>query len=794
LPATIAAASFAAACGTPEQGGPPSGLALALHLPPALAADITALELVVLDEGAQCVGADAEGGSSILETSLELAGSTTLHVSAGTRTFQVVALIGAAPAARGCRREALIAGQTHAFTIVLEPYDTDVDAGAADAMPGGPDAGAADAPAADAPPPDAAPDAPPPDAALPDAASPDASIADAAPIDATPPPANDTCATPTPLIAGLLGSGTLVGAKSDVTLSCVAGAAGDVFFAFTLATAQSVTVLSTSTTDTALALLAGDCATELACAESTAVGEQIELGHLAAGTYRLAVKGVGGSAGSFTIGYTTGPPRPVNDQCTGAILLGAGVSRTGDTTVNALDDADGSCGDTTSGDVVYSFAVPGPANARARLTVSNATGWDPVLYARAGACTGAEVGCAQLATGASETLDMPNLAPGTYYVWVDAQGGGAGTFDIGLELLPAVPPPGHDTCGAPDPLVEGVIETHSTVGAADDLALSCLTSDSRDTVHELTLASPRAVLITLIPLAPTWSLAVALRAMASCATTPDLSCVASAASSRIINRPSLAAGAYDVVVDGAPGASGDYTIVYETRASDASFGYWLIDTTGAYVSIAGDSAATKQGIPLTLTTDTTTGAGDEWSQTITLPFSFTYFGTGYPSVHANANLFLTFDTPPTGSASWTNDCPLDATSPTNAIAPFWDDGIAHEEGPSELWTKSEGVAPNRRFIIEYKNWQLLHCAGTTCTRLKVNVGHQVILYENGDIDFRYGPRSVPDTSKGCGNQHVGCSATIGIEGQVAGATDADGVQCNVVGIAEGRVFSFIHPR
>ena len=128
----------------------------------------------------------------------------------------------------------------------------------------------------------------------------------------------------------------------------------------------------------------------------------------------------------------------------------------GEDTTNGLDGASSTCGGSGGIDLVYEFTIPSGPNQRARITVDNASEFDPVIYAWSDCDPGTEIDCAQSSTGPSDVLDMPNLAPGTYAVWVDAMSSGAGTFDILLELLAAVPAPPHDTCSSPDPLLEGV--------------------------------------------------------------------------------------------------------------------------------------------------------------------------------------------------------------------------------------------------------------------------------------------------------------------------------------------------
>src|SRR5205085_9065363 len=116
----------------------------------------------------------------------------------------------------------------------------------------------------------------------------------------------------------------------------------------------SITAQVTSTFDTSLALVAANCTTETTCRNATTGGETISIGNLAQGKFYLVVEGVAGATGSFSIVYTAGPPRPPNDQCTGAIALTAGAAPITGSLSNGLNDAMGTCGGSAGVDVVYS--------------------------------------------------------------------------------------------------------------------------------------------------------------------------------------------------------------------------------------------------------------------------------------------------------------------------------------------------------------------------------------------------------------------------------------------------------
>jgi hypothetical protein len=370
--------------------------------------------------------------------------------------------------------------------------------------------------------------------------------------------------------------------------------------------------------------------------------------------------------------------------------------------------------------------------------------------------------------------------------------------DIAADLAADTNPALGDVCANPAPLASGVSEVWSTTGESNDYSIQCVSGDSADRVHQLVLGTPQATLITIQPLAPSWPLIAALRNDAACtANSSDVSCVAGAFDTRYINRPNLAAGTYDVIVDGTTGTSGGYSIRWDTRAVDTNFGYWRmdhVDSPSRYTPISGGTA-----VAITTAADGTgiNGPADEGYYQITLPFTFDFFGTAQTSIYAQVNGFLSFITPPNGASaadSYTIDCPLDGTTPFDLIAPFWSDSFATSNAPaSTLTTKTEGTAPFRRFIIEYANFESLYSnkAGVT-NWLGDRVSHQAILYENGDIEFRYGPRTAPTVSKGCGSQHLGCSATIGLRNVDSSQIYQD--RCTTTDVTDGTVVYFVHPR
>ncbi len=756
-------------CAGPEDDPGGAG-AVSFSISAVQAADIGALRLSVLGSDGTCNSSGEVTGSALSGLSdleLVVGVARTLKVPAGLRVFSVLALDRASmPLARGCAQRMLGSGETATVNVTLHDINAGGDGGVSDGgLPDG-----------------EVPDGDVIDGDLPDGTAPDG-----------PAPGNDLCTMATTLTAGTPAIGSADGASSNLATSC-GGAAPDVFFRITIPAggARSLTAQVTSSFNTALTLLRADCSTEVVCAgAATAMGDSIDLGNLVPGDYFLAVEAIGGGSGNFVVSYTLGVPRPVNDQCSAsAPLLTSGVSVAG-TVKDGRDDATGTCGGAGQPDVAYRFVVPAGVNQRATVVVSNAAGFDPVVFARSATCTGTQQDCSQYEGGASETLDLTDLAPGTYFVWVDAAAAvsGAGTFDIRMTLSPRVARPGNDLCTAATLLAPATNVTGSTVGASSDRKPLCSTPfDSRDTVHRIdtTAGGAQAVLVSVTPTTPASWPVVATLDNAVCPATMELSCSNAGFDTRYINRPNLPGGTYNIYVDGVAGASGDYSVRYDTRPQDLTFGYWRVDTTGTYVPLTGGTVV--PGFVTGLS------ASDELSWPVNLPFAFDFYGTTHNLVNISANMYLTFGTVPADANSYQNDCPLNATAPNDTIALFWDDGYAPSTAPvAELATKTEGSAPNRRFIIEYKNWDFVYLTGPgNPNPQNARVTQQAILYENGDIEMRYGPRTA-GAAQDCGvNRHQGCGATIGLEN--GAGTDIDDAQCNMATVNDGKVIYWVHPR
>lgn len=169
---------------------------------------------------------------------------------------------------------------------------------------------------------------------------------------------------------------------------------------------------------------------------------------------------------------------------------------------------------------------------------------------------------------------------------------------------------------------------------------------------------------------------------------------------------------------------------------------WIdISASGTVLSFTGlDDASTAAPVPL--------------------GFTFLLFGQSVSEVYVHTNGFLTTAatfSPTSGSAFPSSD------GVPGVIAPFWDDLYLRDY--SAVYTQTVGVAPYRRFVVQYRDMGLYSDLGA-------RLNFEVVLYEtSGEVQFLYGV----STSSTSADRSWGSLATVGIESpdQVLGYTVAN---------------------
>jgi len=170
-------------------------------------------------------------------------------------------------------------------------------------------------------------------------------------------------------------------------------------------------------------------------------------------------------------------------------------------------------------------------------------------------------------------------------------------------------------------------------------------------------------------------------------------------------------------------------------AADYDFGVSL----GTYSDISGEAGYTVS-----------TAAGDDGAENITLPFTFNYDTVDYITGRISVNGWLEMGQTYTGGG-YTNA--LDSTEAKPLLAPLWDDLL--DDASSEIGYVTLGSAPNRVFVVQWKN--VLWPVGEGRTPQNF----QVRLYETTNvIEFVYGAMNAPGSAP---------SASIGINDATGGS-------------------------
>ena len=138
--------------------------------------------------------------------------------------------------------------------------------------------------------------------------------------------------------------------------------------------------------------------------------------------------------------------------------------------------------------------------------------------------------------------------------------------------------------------------------------------------------------------------------------------------------------------------------------------------------------------------------GDDFYTTVRLPFPFAFYGRSYTTGYVTCNGFLTFNAQ--RATDYLNSGLPSEFYPNAAIYAFWDDLFI--DPTNDVFTAVSGIAPNRQFVIEWRN---IRIRGKSQT-----FDFEIILKENGAILAQY--RRLPANPL-----FLGAGATLGIENE-----------------------------
>jgi len=207
-----------------------------------------------------------------------------------------------------------------------------------------------------------------------------------------------------------------------------------------------------------------------------------------------------------------------------------------------------------------------------------------------------------------------------------------------------------------------------------------------------------------------------------------------------VSSPVVRQATVDVVApcNGVLDASG-YVCQDSFDADGPSYTFEDISGTGAKLTFSGATAFPD----------------DEGVADATMPFDFTFYDRTSNEMTVGVNGAIIFGATGQdviGDQNIPISDPTGPDAPPYTIAPFWDDLLKYPPLGSEVYVDTRGVAPNRRFIVQWDNVsQWPYYGGIT---------FQVVFYEGTEeILFRY-----EDVKFGDVFFDNGASATVGIRG------------------------------
>lgn len=188
--------------------------------------------------------------------------------------------------------------------------------------------------------------------------------------------------------------------------------------------------------------------------------------------------------------------------------------------------------------------------------------------------------------------------------------------------------------------------------------------------------------------------------------------------------------------------------------------YTFVETSGSFSTISGT------GSLLSL-------SGDDSTTTVSLPFSFPFFGIPYDTVYPSTNGLLAFGAP---TSSYSATTIPSSSTPNNFIAGFWAD-MSVPSGSGAAYSQVTGTTGRRVAIIEWSNLTPLGGSDT--------ITFQIRLYEQtGNIEILYGSSFGNSATGFVGAEND--SATIG-----AGPACATvGTGCTFASFPSGTMFVF----
>jgi hypothetical protein len=150
---------------------------------------------------------------------------------------------------------------------------------------------------------------------------------------------------------------------------------------------------------------------------------------------------------------------------------------------------------------------------------------------------------------------------------------------------------------------------------------------------------------------------------------------------------------------------------------------------------------------------------DDGAQSATLPFAFPFYGSSSNNLCIGNNGELRFGIASCSTSPYNNTALPSANLNGPAILPYWDDMLPN----GTVYYATVGTAPNRQFVVEYKNKFSYGDSGDPTGQ--TGATFEVILNEaDGAISFQYQTASFGGAGA---NYNNGVSATVGLQSNSA---------------------------
>jgi hypothetical protein len=237
-----------------------------------------------------------------------------------------------------------------------------------------------------------------------------------------------------------------------------------------------------------------------------------------------------------------------------------------------------------------------------------------------------------------------------------------------------------------------------------------------------------------------------------------------------------------------------FALMTFAKSSAQVSSYSFSQSIGTYTEISDGTVlgtATGNGIGLP--------SLDDVNYPVTLPFSFSYNGVAYNAATINSNGYITFGTTTPATNLYV---PLSGTTAYDGAISAWGgdiNAIFNLGGlTGDLTWKTVGTAPNREFVVQYRNFRPAYNTSATEApyinfQIRLSETSNTIAFVYGNSDFAIGS-SEATTTKQIGlrgsvntdfNNRIN-AATALFTASVAGATNADTQAYSAVAATPGK--------